>query len=74
MIRRVNESRILIKPNSCDCKCKFQGIKCNSNQNWNTNKCWFECKNPIKHNYEKCYVWNPSRFACEINRYLKKYR
>ena len=27
-----NESKILIKYISCECKCKFDGRKCNSNQ------------------------------------------
>ena len=30
---------------SCDSKCKFAGRKCNSNQNWNYDKCRCVCKN-----------------------------
>ena len=26
-------------------KCKFDGRDCKSNQKWNKNKCWCECKN-----------------------------
>ena len=29
----MNESKTLTKHISCDCKCKFNGKKCNSNQN-----------------------------------------
>ena len=36
---RINESKTLAKHTSCECKCKFDGIKCNSNQKWNNNKC-----------------------------------
>ena len=28
----------LIKHTSCECKCKFDGKKCNSDQWWNNNK------------------------------------
>ena len=39
---------------SCKYKCKFDGIKCNSNQNWNDNKCRYERKNSRKdHVFEK---------------------
>ena len=32
MITRINEARTLVKHISCDCKCKFNGMACNSNQ------------------------------------------
>ena len=54
----INESIILIKQISCECKCKFDGTKCKSNQLWNNNKSWCECKK--HHICEKDYVWNPS--------------
>ena len=39
-ITQINESKTLPKHHiSCKCKCKFDGIKCNSNQWWNKNKC-----------------------------------
>ena len=39
MLTGINESKILTKPISCKCKCKFNGRKCNSNQNFNSDKC-----------------------------------
>ena len=33
MITWINESKKLTKHISCECKCKFDGRKCNSNQN-----------------------------------------
>ena len=36
---RSNESETLTKHISCECKCKFDGRKCNSNQDWNNDKC-----------------------------------
>ena len=46
---RMNESKTLKKHISCKYKCKFDGRKCNSNQNWNNDKCHCECKNPKRH-------------------------
>ena len=42
MITGINESKILTKHVSCEFKGKFDGRKCNSNQNWNNNN--FRCK------------------------------
>ena len=54
MIAGENQSKILTKEISCECKCKFNGRKCNSNQKWNHDKCECECK---KHNIcEKDYI------------------
>ena len=38
MITGINGSKILTKHVSCECKCKFDDRKCNSNQKWNNNK------------------------------------
>ena len=37
-ITRINESRISTKHLSCECKCRFDGRKCNSDQWWNNDK------------------------------------
>ena len=37
-------SRILTKHMPCECKCKFDGKKYNSNQKLNNNKCRYECR------------------------------
>ena len=39
MITGINESKPLTKHISCECKCKFVGRKCNSDQWWNNSKC-----------------------------------
>ena len=39
MITGLNESKTLTKHISCKCKCKFDETKCNSNQQWNNDKC-----------------------------------
>ena len=48
MITGINELKTLTKHISCECKCKFDGRKCNSDQWWNNEKC--QCK---KHVCEK---------------------
>ena len=63
-----NESKISTKDISRECKHKFDGRKCNSNQNWNNDKCRCECK---KHNvHDKDYIWNPAIYSCENGKYL----
>ena len=44
MITGINESKTLTTHISCEFKCKLDGIKCNSNQCWNNNKCLCKCK------------------------------
>ena len=39
MITEINGLKTLAKHISCECKCRFGGRKCNSNQWWNNNKC-----------------------------------
>ena len=38
MITRINEKKSLTKHTLCECKCKFDGRKCNSSQWWNIGK------------------------------------
>ena len=45
IITGINELKTLTKHISCECKCKFDGRKCNWNQKWNKNKCRRKCKN-----------------------------
>ena len=59
----------MVKYISCDFKCKFDCTTCNSNQNWNNDKCQCECEK-----YSTCtkdYSWNPSTCICESGKYLK---
>ena len=68
MITGKNESNILTKDISCECKFKFDGRKCNSDQWRNNDRCQYECKK--RHVYEKDYIWNPSKCSCENGKYL----
>ena len=67
MITGINELKKLTKHISCECKCKFDGGKCNSDQWWNNDKCRCECKR--RHVCEKDYIWNPSTISCENGKY-----
>ena len=47
------------------------GRKCSSNQKWNNDKCWRECKNFEEHHAcEKGYTWNPALCSCENGKYV----
>ena len=39
MITRINELKTLTKHSSRECKCRFDGRKCNSDQRWNNDNC-----------------------------------
>ena len=69
MIRNKNEAKTVANYISCNCKCKFNSIICNSNRKWNNKTCKWECKN-----YHKCnknYSWNPSTYNCENSKCLR---
>ena len=68
MITWIDEWKILKKQISCECECRLEGRKCNSDQWWNNDKCWCECK---KRNVcEKDSVWNRATCNCENGKYL----
>ena len=68
MITGINESKTLTKHISCECKYKFGGRKCTSDQWWNNDKCRCECKK--LHVCEKDYIWNLATCSCENGKYL----
>ena len=67
-ITGINESKTLTKNISCECKCRLDGIKCNTDQWWNNHECRYDCKK--RHVYKKDYIWNPSECNCENRKYL----
>ena len=71
MTTRINESKILTKHILCECKCRFDGKKCNSYQWWNNYKC--ECESKKRHVCEKDYVWNTATCNCENKKIFSKY-
>ena len=56
MITGINELKTLTKHISFECKCKFDGQKCNSDQWWNSVKC--RCESKKSHACEKNFaIW-----------------
>ena len=54
MIIGIYINKTLTKHISCECKCKFDGRKCNLNQWWDNDKCQCECKK--RHVCEKIMI------------------
>ena len=57
IIKGIYKLQILTNHKSCECKCTFVTIKCNSNQKWNSAKYWCECKNPKEHRHMKNIIF-----------------
>ena len=68
MFRAKNESKMLTKDRSFECKCKFDRRKCNSNQQQNSNKGQCDCGK--HHTCEKEYIWNPATCTSKNVTYL----
>ena len=68
MITVINESKNLSKDISCECKCRFDRKKCNSDQWWNNDKS--QCESQKLHVCEKNYIWKPATCSCENGKYL----
>ena len=68
MTAGIRESKTLTKHISWECKCKFDGRKCNPDQWWNNDKCRCQCKK--RHVCEKDYVCNPAICSCENRKCL----
>ena len=43
MTKGINESKTLAKYISCECRCEFDGRKCNSKEKWNIDTSQCEC-------------------------------
>ena len=69
LMSRTNETRFIKWHEKCKCKCRLDGIICNSKQRWNGDKCRCECKELIdKAVCDKGYVWNSNNCECECNK------
>ena len=72
VIAKINESKLLIKHISCECKWKFDDINCNSNQK---KEQWQMLMRATKFKEKLClwkrFIWNPSAYTCENGKYLE---
>ena len=78
IIKGIIESKTPAKHISCECRCEFDGRKCNLRQKWNNVSVGVSVNKSIKHcKCEEDYGWNPSICAwegdedCEIGEYQK---
>ena len=73
LLSRLNETRLLVRHESCEWKFEFNKSACsNLKQKWNHDECWCECKE--LDNWGSCkgdYMWNPSTCHCECNKSCK---
>ena len=69
LMSRVNEARVLLKHESCECKCRLNENVCTSRQKWNHNKCRCEYKKSINwSSCEKGYMWNLCTCDCACDK------
>ena len=68
VLNRIVFKMITGKNELMNCKCKFYGQKCNSDQWWSSSKYRCDCKK--RHVCEKDYIWNPSTCRYENGKCL----
>ena len=70
LMQRLNETRYIIRHETCKCMCRLTSSICNSKQIWNEDKCRCECKEDLidKGLCDKGYIWNPSDCQCECDK------
>ena len=73
MMARINETRKVVWHETCKCVCRLTSAICNDKQDWNANKCVRECKEDLVNKLvcDKGYMWNPSTWSCECDKYCK---
>ena len=73
LLARINETRKIVWHETCKCVCRLTSAICNDRQGWNENKCRCECKEDLvsKLACDKRYMWNPSTYSCEYDRYCE---
>ena len=69
----LNETRNVLRHESCKCICRLNSSVCNSKQIWNSDTCRCDCNEDFAGliNCTKGYMWNPSTCACECDMWCK---
>ena len=72
-LMRLNETRNVLRHESCKCVRRLNSSVCNSKQIWNSNTCKCDCNEDFAGimTYNKGYMWNPSTCACECDMWCK---
>ena len=65
----LNETRNLLRHESCKCIYKLNSSVCNNKQIWNGDTCRCDCNEDFAGvvGYDKGYTWNPSTCECQCD-------
>ena len=72
-LMRLNETRNVLRQESCKCVCRLNSSVCNSKQIWNSDTCRCDCNEDFSGiiNCTKGYMWNPSTCECQCGMWCK---
>ena len=72
-LMRLNETRNVLRHESCKCICRLNSSACNSKQIWNSDTCRCDCNEDFAGiiNCTKGYMWNPSTWECQCDMWCK---
>ena len=83
-LMRLNETRNVLRHESCKCICRLNSSVCNSKQIWNSDTCRCDCNEDFAGiindcnedfagiiNCTKGYMWNPSTCECQCDMWCK---
>ena len=72
-LMRLNETRNVLRHESCKCVCKLNSSVCNNKQIWNDDTCRCDCNEDFAGiiNCAKEYTWNPSTWECQCDMWCK---
>ena len=71
-LMRLNETRNVLRDESCKCICRLNSSVCNS-KIWNSDTCRYDCNEDFAGiiNCTKGYMWNPSTCECQCDMWCK---
>ena len=72
-LMRLNETRNVLRHESCKCICRLNSSLCNSKQIWNSDACRCDCNEDFAGiiNRTKGYMWNSSTCECQCDMWCK---
>ena len=72
-LMRLNETRNVLRHESCQCICRLNSSVCNSKQIWNSDTCRCDCNEGFAGiiSCDKGYTWNPSTCECQCDTWCK---
>ena len=72
-LMRLNETRNVLRHESCKCICRLNSSVCNSKQIWNSDACRCDCNEDFAGiiSCAKGYMWNPSTCECQCDMWYK---